>query len=128
MTSVSVSFGLTWLTNPVTGVSVTAANPVRSGEAAKGGAFRIYAGGRVRVITSPGDIRTFPLVMQNLNDANLLLLDSWRGQVLLLRDASGWRKWISFLDIKWSDLPGSGGMVHDVSLVAQELTGYSEAV
>jgi len=127
MTTATLTIGLTWLTNPTTGVSVTAPNPVRGGDAQRGGDFRIYAGGRVRVISTPGDVRTFPVVMQNISDADLLLLDSWRGQVILLRDASGWRKWVSFLDLKWVDVPGAGGMLHDVSLVAQEVT-YLEAV
>ena len=127
MTAVTLTIGLTWLTNPVTGVSVTAANPVRGGNATKGGSVRFYAGGRARVITNASDLRTFPVVMQSCSDANLLLLDSWRGQVLLLRDASGWRKWVSFLGMKWNDVPGGGGMLHDVALVAQEIS-FSEAV
>ena len=128
MTSCTVVISYTWLTNFTTGVSVTAPNPVRAGDALKGGAFRTYAGGRVRVITTPGDTRTYALVMQSLSDPDLLLLDTWRGQVLLLRDAMGWRKWGSFLEMKWNDVPGGGGMVHDVSLTFQELSGFSEAV
>jgi hypothetical protein len=127
MTAVTVTFGLTWLTNPITRVSVTAPNPVRAGNASRGGSFRVYAGGRIRVITTPTDIRTYPVVMQSLSDASLLLLDSWRGQVVLLRDASGWRKFGSFLDMKWNDAPGPSGMIHDVSLTFQEIS-YSEAV
>ena len=127
MSTVTLTIGLTWLTNPTTGVSVTAANPVRGGDAQRGGSIRFYAGGRARVISTPSDVRTFPVVMQNITDANLLLLDSWRGQVLLLRDASGWRKWVSFLGMKWNDVPGGGGMLHDVALVAQEIS-FSEAV
>jgi hypothetical protein len=127
MTTVTLTIGLTWLTNPLTGVSVTAANPVRAGEASRNGSIRFYAGGRARVITTPGDVRTYPIVMQNLTDASLILLDGWRGQVVLLRDAPGWRKWGTFLDIKWNDVPGGGGMVHDVTLTFSELD-YSEAV
>lgn len=127
MTSCVVTINYTWLTN-LAGVSVTAPNPVRGGDALKGGAFRTYAGGRVRVITTPGDTRTYPVVMQGVDDGDLLLLDTWRGQVLLLRDAMGWRKWGSFLEIKWVDVPGGGGMVHDVTVTFQELSGYSEAV
>ena len=127
MTTATLTIALTWLTNPTTGVSVTAPNPVRSGGATLGGSIRPYAGGRMRVITTRADVRAFPVVMQNISDADLLLLDSWRGQVILLRDASGWRKWVSFLDLKWTDYPYNGGMYHDVSLVAQEVT-YSEAV
>lgn len=127
MTTALITFGFTWLTNPTSNTSVVAANPVRAGAAQLDGQFRTYAGGRVRVITTPGDARTYQVVMQSLTDANLLLLDSWRGQVILLRDASGWRKWGSYLDLKWVDAPGPGGMIHDATLTFTEVT-YLEAV
>jgi hypothetical protein len=127
VTSATVTFGLTWLTNAVTAVSVTAANPVRAGSAVLGGGFRSYAGGRIRVITTSDDTRTYPIVMQSLSDSDLLLLDSWRGHVVLLRDAMGWRKWGSYVAMSWNDVPGGDGMIHDVSLTFQEIS-FSEAV
>jgi len=123
---VDVSFGLTWLTNPLTGVSVVGPNPVRGGAAALGGGIRAYAGGRMRVITTPSDVRTYTVVFQSLDDTGLQLLDTWRGGVLLLRDAMGWRKWVSMLDVTWLDYPSNGGMGHDVTVPFQEIT-YDES-
>jgi len=127
MTAVDVSFRFTWLTNPLTHQSVVGPNPVRGGEASLGGTIRPYAGGRLRVITTSSDVRTYTVVFQSLDDAGLLLMDGWRGQVLLLRDAMGWRKWVSMLDIQWADYPSAGGMGHDVTVPFQEVT-YDESV
>lgn len=128
MTAVRVTFAYTWITHPASGSSVSGPNPVRSGNAALAGSFRTYAGGRTRVITTPGDTRTTPgIVLQGLHDVDLSLLDAWRGQLVLLRDAMGWRKWGSYLDLKWNDVPGPAGMIHDATLVFQEIT-YAEAV
>lgn len=131
MTAVTVGFNYTWITDPVTGQSVSGPNPRREGSlllgGSSGGAFRSYAGGRTRVITTLGDSRSTPLTLQSLTDAQLTLLDQWRGKVTLLRDASGWRKWGSFTDLKWNDVPGPSGMIHDVTLTFIEVT-YQEGV
>lgn len=126
MTAVSVQFDYTWLTDPVTNASVTGSVPARTGASALGGSFRSYAGGRTRIITSSADVRTYPLVIQGLDDAGLALLDSWRGRTVLLRDSAGLRVWGSFLDLTWNDFPGPS-VIHDVTLVFRAIS-YSEAV
>lgn len=126
MSTVSVQFLYTWITNPSTNQSVSGPNPKREGQATLAGSFRPYAGGRMRVITSLADTHARPIMLQSLTDAQLTLLTSWRGQALLLRDGPGWRTWGSYIDLKWNDVPGPTGMIHDVSLTFYRLS-YNEA-
>ena len=131
-TSATVSFYLTWVTNPATTppVSVTGPSPTRAGQVAKGGSFNAYAGGRIRVITTPVDMRTYPVTLQMLTDPQLLLLQQWRGLPLLLRDPVGRRVWGSYLDVQWTDIGKSSAtsMWHDATFTFTELVGYAEGV
>jgi hypothetical protein len=123
--TVQVKFAYTWLTNPADPTNpITAPNPVRSGQVTLGGRFATYAGGRIRVITTPDDTRNTKVVLQDLDDDDLNRLDSWRGTVLLLRDAAGWRKWGSFLDLTWTDVghAADGTMTHDATFMFTEVT------
>ena len=128
MTTITVLFEDAWLTdvaNP--SVSVHASFPERGSNPAIAGEVRFYAGGRRRVITSANRSATFPLTLQLLSDADLDLLDSWAGRVLLLRDGAGRRVWGTFLALDVEDFWDPEGTLHNVGLTFTELT-YDEAV
>ena len=128
MATVLLTFTEAWLTdvaNPT--VSVHASFPDRASTDALDGAVRFYAGGRRRVITTPRETHTFPLTLQLVTDADVALLTSWRGRVLLLRDGAGRRVFVTFLSLALEDFNVTGGTLHHATMVLTELT-FSEAV
>ena len=128
MSTILVAFEDAWLcdvTNPA--VSVHASYPERGSKSDLDGAVRFYAGGRARVITTANRSAAFPLTLQLLSDADLDLLASWAGRLLLLRDGAGRRTFGTFLSLDVTDYWDPEGTLHDASLTFTELT-YSEAV
>jgi hypothetical protein len=128
MTTVQVAFADAWLTgvsNP--SVSVRAWFPERKSTSLLDGEIRFYAGGRRRIITSARSTHRFPLTLQLLDDPQLALLESWRGQVLLLRDKAGRRVFGTFLTFDVEDWWMPEGLRHIVTLTFTEVT-YSEGV
>jgi len=126
--NVVISDGEAWLTlagDPA--LSVHATFPKRSSSRDTAGEVRGYAGGRTRVITSARKTATFPLTLQLLTDADVALLESWQGQVLLLRDGASRREWVSFLSCDVEDLWDVDGTLHNAGLVFTALT-YVEGV
>ncbi len=126
-TEVTVDIDDLWITDVATLASVTVPFRERSTTSETDGAIRFYAGGRARGITNANLKRTFPLTLEWLDDADLALLDSWRGRLLLLRDGAGRRVFGTFLALAVDDLWPATGILHLVSLVFTELT-YDEAV
>ena len=53
------------------------------------GEFRAYAAGRVRLVTTPLDVKTITIVLRGVTDAQMVTLQTWRGQVLVYRDWTG---------------------------------------
>lgn len=128
MATINVVFDDVFLcdvTNPV--VTVHAHSPERERSASLDGEVRYYAGGRARVITSPRDERTYPLTLQWLTVAEVDLLLSWRGRVLLLRDGLGRRVFGTFFAVPTTDRYLVGGWRSTTSLTFTELT-YVEGV
>lgn len=113
------------VTNPA--VTVTAHSPERENVAALDGDVRYYAGGRARVVTSPKDVRTYPLTLQWLTAADVDLLMAWRGRVVLLRDGLGRRVFGTFLSVATADRYLVGGWASVVTLTFTEVT-YDETV
>jgi len=126
MTTVVVAFAGTWVTDPTTGASVQAFKVDRKEQDTLTGSVRAYAGGRTRVITTPGDTRTSPVTFRVVSGPDLETLRSWRGRVLLLRDPQGWRRWGTYLAV---DVSPTAKMqpFYDVAFTWTDLT-YTEDV
>lgn len=127
MTTVTLTFDDAWLTlasDPT--LSVHATYPQRGHHKETAGEFRPY-GARIRVITSARKMATFPLTMQLLSDTEVLLLESWQGQLVLLRDGEGRRVYGSFLAGDVESFYDAAGTLNNLALVFTELT-YSDAV
>ena len=129
MTNVMVTIADTWLTdvaNP--SVSVHARGPGRTLTSSTSGEVRFYAGGRRRVITTRNRSRSFDLDLRWLSAADVALLDSWQGRVLLLRDGLGFRTFGTFLEMSQQTVMyQTRGVSNFVTMTFTALT-YSEAV
>jgi len=128
MTTVTLTFADTWLTlaaDPT--LSVHASDPDRSHHKETDGEFRPYAGGRIRVITSARKTATFPLTMQLLSDDDVALLESWQGQVVLLRDGAGRRVYGSYLAGDCEEFYDAAGTLSNMALTFTAVT-FNEAV
>lgn len=128
MPTVTLTFVDAWISlasNPT--LSVHASHPERSHSTETAGEFRPYAGGRIRVITSARKMATFPLTLQLLSDVDVRLLESWQGQVVLLRDGGGRRVYGSFLAGEVESLWDAAGTLNNMSLTFTAVT-YSDAV
>jgi len=123
MATIDVVFEDAWLTDVTTpAVSVHASFPERGSNPDLEGAVRFYAGGRRRVITSASRSNTFGLTLQLLSDVDLVLLESWAGRVLLLRDGEGRRVFGTFLSLDVEDFWDPDGTLHSASLTFVETT------
>lgn len=90
------------------------------------GEVRTYAGGRRRSITKAGQPRQIPISGRLLAQRTLLeTLTSWRGQVVLYRDARGRKAFGTFFALTVVENPVVDAC--DISLTLQEVT-VSEAV
>jgi len=128
MSSIVVVFDDAWIT-PVDdpSVSVHATYPERGRNTARAGEIRQYAGGRTKVITTAARTATFALTLQLLTDADVDLLESWQGRLLLLRDGSGRREVGTILACDVTDYYDADGTLHNVTLNLTAVT-YDESV
>lgn len=126
MTSVTVVFVGTWITNPMTNLSVVGYKVDRPDDDSLNGSVRTYAGGRRRSITTPADTRQSTLTFKLVTASDLEVLRGWRGQMLLLRDFGGWRRWGTFFSFKAISMKGYPGL-NTVTLTFEDLD-YTEAV
>jgi hypothetical protein len=127
MTDILVVFPNLWITDVATLVSVNVATPTRIASADLSGSVHFYAGGRRRVITTPGDTVTYPLTLQWVSDPDTLQLMAWRGRVLLMRDTLGRRVFGTYLQVDQSDVSRGAEFWHDVTITFTELD-YDEGV
>jgi len=129
MATVVVAFAGTWLTDPISSVSLQVFKTDRVEQAFVAATVRHYAGGRRRIITTPGDDRYSSLTFQRASGADVEQLRAWRGRLLLLRDFQGWRRWGMFADIAPVSIRRGPGHdpIYAVSLAWQDVD-YSEAV
>ena len=89
------------------------------------GQVRRYANGRDRVITQAGTSTTLGVTARNLTPAQVALIDSWRGAVVLFRDLWGRKLYCTFFTVTVMDYQDRGGQ--DVALSLTQVS-FSEAV
>lgn len=89
------------------------------------GDVEIYAGGRMRATSLPGDRRKNSMTLVNATPAQVAVLTAWRGKVVLFRDVRGRKIFGVFFGVKVRDYRDGSG--HTVALELVEVT-YSEAV
>lgn len=118
MPVINVAFRNVIITNITTLTSVTAPTPSRSASAnLTTSAVRVYAGGRRKIITTPDDDVSYPLILNWVTDTDTNTLLSWRGQVLLLRDALGRRVFGTILKIDQTDVAQGTEFFHDLTII-----------
>jgi hypothetical protein len=130
MTAVIVAFAGTWLTDPTDpSVSLQVFKTDRVELDSVAATVRTYAGGRRRIITTPGDDRSSALTFQRASVADVEQLRAWRGRLLLLRDFQGWRRWGMYADIAPVSINRGPGHdpIYAVSLTWVDVD-YDEAV
>lgn len=88
------------------------------------GAFKTYAGGRVRLVTTPTRTRTLTLRAVDVTPAQVAWLDEHTGTTVLLRDKKGRRVWGSYLSV--SEVDRLAQTKQDVALTFVQTT-YSDA-
>jgi hypothetical protein len=88
------------------------------------GEYRRYANGRTRLIKRAGQLRQEEVLLKHLDQASVQQLESWAGELLLMRDPRGGRLWGSYLEV--SPAPRPIGTA-DVTLTFVEVT-HDEAV
>jgi hypothetical protein len=96
----------------------------RGDQRAKPGEVRRYANGRLRTVTRVGSEQTLTLMARSLTPAQVDQLDSWRGTVVLFRDAWGRKMYGTFFTLAVADWPDRQS--HDVTLTLQQVS-FSEA-
>lgn len=124
--AINVVIANVWITDVATMVSINAATPARDMDAALSGRVGIYAGGRRRVITAEGDVINHPLALNWVTGPDTTTLMSWRGHVLLLRDALGRRVFGTILAMSHSAVSQGSEYWNNVSFTFQELD-YDES-
>lgn len=83
------------------------------------GSVRVYANGRKRVVARAGSASTLTVTARNLTSAQVMLIDSWRGQIVLFRDLWGRRLFCSFFTVTVTDYQDRQGQ--DVALTLSEV-------
>lgn len=122
MTTLTVVFAGTWITDPSTGASVQAFKADRKEtDTLPGARVAVYAGGRTRVISTPADTRTSAVVLRAVSETDKNTLRDWRGRALLLRDPSGWRRWGTYLAVDVSQ-PAKMTPSYDVAFTWTDVT------
>jgi len=134
MTTVTLTFVGTWITDPTTGESVTGLKTDRIETDKRDVQIRSYGGGplsrqpRRRIISTPRRDRSTPLILRSVSDTDLEILRDWAGRLLLLRDGQGWRRWGTFDGIVPTTVhPAPQVPVYDVALTWFDVD-YSDAV
>jgi hypothetical protein len=93
-----------------------------------GGEVRQYASGRTRAVTFGSVTRSEQLTLVALTEAqHLLVVETWPGRTLLLRDTFGLRMFGTYLDTAVSRWKGTQGLRYDVQVTFQQVT-YTETV
>lgn len=69
------------------------------------GDVRTYAGGRRRLVILAGSERAYDMQLRLVPRATTTTLDAWLGTVVLMRDAFGTRRWVTFLGFERTQEP-----------------------
>lgn len=116
--SLALRPGYVWLTHPVTHASVSASAPARAYDSGRAVEVRQFAARR-RVITGPGVSWQLPLTLQLLSAEQADLLESWIGDIVLYRDGTGMRRWVTFAGVHGT-LTADGRLMVDVTFVGSD--------
>lgn len=128
MTAVNVAFQGTRLVDPsAPAVSLQLFKAARAEQDVVPGSVRMYAGGRLRIITTPGTNRQSSLTFVRCTESNVATLRAWRGRLLLLRDGQGWRRWGTYFDVQPASVVSSVGAPYTVQITWLDST-YIEGV
>jgi len=128
MTTVLITFAATWITDLATSTSVQVYKTERTEQDSLDVQVRNYAGGRRRIISTPARVRLSALTFRRVSVADVETLRTWRGRILLLRDAQGWRRWGTYADIVPATVsPAPSVPTYEVSLTWQDVD-YDESV
>lgn len=100
---ISVAYTGTWLTHPVTGLSLRLRKIERDETAAVPGEVRQLASRR-KIVVKAGKVGQIPLVFTEVTGDQVAQLRDWLGELLLLRDGTGWRRWGTYFDLSLSTL------------------------
>lgn len=134
MITVDVAFAATWLTlasDPTSSVQLFKTD--RSEQSNLAGEIRPYAPDpdtsevRNRIIVTGGVTSQIPMTFRRVTPDTVATLRSWRGELLLLRDWNGWRRWGTFFDLQIVNYAGQSSPLYLVTLTWQDST-YVEAV
>lgn len=88
------------------------------------GQVRGYANGRQRIVTSKGASRQIGRTLNQISDADLGTLRSWRGQVVCFRDARGRRLFGTYFAVSTVDYKDG---THDAAITFVTST-YEDAL
>lgn len=87
-----------------------------------GGDFRMYAGGRTRLVTTTNISLQAPLTLENLSQSDKAWIRSKRGRTLLWRDTYGMRIWGAYLDTAITHHALSNPVISTVIITLNQVT------
>lgn len=84
------------------------------------GEIRTYANGRRRLVTRAGSARTLPVTLRQVSDADLDVLEEWRGRLVMVRDHRGRLFFGTYFSIDVTDYKDRSG--YDVAVEVADVT------
>jgi hypothetical protein len=97
-----------------------------SGDKARRGETRTYAGGRIRLITRPGTAASVDVTSDYTTRTSRDWLESVVGELILYRDGRGRKLWGTILAVHATEVRGAAELVN-LSFTVNEIT-HSEEV
>lgn len=95
------------------------------------GEVRTYAGGRRRMVRTPGAMKTMGFTFDHLDRDDVLQLEAWAGQEVMVRDEVGRKVWGVYFAAPATETPGAvdddGEAAASVSITLEVVT-HSEIV
>lgn len=92
----------------------------RSDDRSITGDVRTYANGRLRIVSRVGAKQQLGVTLEQVTDADLVTLESWRGVLLYLRDHRGRTLFGTYFSMKVDDYLDRSG--YAVSVTFQQVT------
>lgn len=121
---VMVTLGKTYVNLVATGELITGyTGKGRTRAKSQEGSAQKFAGGRFRSISVEGVAGEQTFVLRDLTYANIQTLETWIGQLVLIRDNRGRRMFGVYYDVGYTDGPNEN--YYDVTLNVKEIT-YNE--
>lgn len=122
---VAITLRQAWINLVATGAGVTAPTTGRGLEGDVGGEVRGYAGGRQRFIGKEGVSGQFTLTLRLLTLTQVVLLESWRGRLVQVRDHRGQQVFGVYVAL--TRVEHKNPALYDASIVVRAVT-YDEGV